>query len=141
MIEKLKALTPDSPITLQGIKKDILAVTNQLPATYIVTKVSYDKCVVVMIEGESSFTQQLYKDIESIPPFGSKDFEFSSVEYVRSLISKYNKDNGRAFKVSHREGVTTICEPFDQIESIDAGREEEFRIEFDRLLNSKLMGI
>ena len=57
MIEQLKALTPDNPITLKWIKYDILAVTNQLPANYVVTKVSYDKCMVVMIEGESSFTQ------------------------------------------------------------------------------------
>ena len=139
MIEKIKELQPNESVVIEGKKKEIKELTNELPANYLVTKISYDKCVVVMVEDAESFTQQLYNNLESIKPFEKKEFEFDSIEYARTLVSTYNKKNDRSFKVTTRGGVTRIYEPFEDIKEIDPMYESDWLEAFRVQLNNKML--
>ena len=139
MIEKIKNLELNQSIVIEGTKQEIKKVTKGLPANYLVNKISYNKCVIVMVEDAITFTQQLYNKLDLIKPFEKKEFEFDSIEYARTLVSAYNKKNNRSFKVTAKGGVTRIYEPFEDIKDIDPMNENDWLEAFRIQLNNKML--
>lgn len=139
MIEQIKSLQLNKSVVIEGTKKDVKNTTDKLPGNYLVSKVSYNQCVVVLVESAKSFTQQLYKYIESIKPFEKKTFTFESIEYARTLVSEYNKKNNRLFKVSHKSGVTTIYEDIMMLKEIDMTEMDKWKDAFNNWLSDRLV--
>lgn len=99
-----------------------------------VIKESNNTCIVICIdESEISLRKQITNAIESLGVFDSARIN-GDVQYIRSIVSRYNAKHGRAVKVNKIHGVATLSENVMARRQITPDEFEQIRMDFENKL-------
>jgi len=99
-----------------------------------VIKESTTTCIVICIdENEISLRKQIIDSIEGLGVFDSARID-GDIQYIRSVVSRYNNKHGRAIKVNKINGVATLSENIMARKKITPDEFEQIRIDFDAKL-------
>ena len=81
-------------------------------------------------ENEISLRKQIINAINGLGVFDSARID-GDVQYIRSIVSRYNAEHGRAVKVNKIMGVATLSENVMNRKKITPDEFEEIRIDFE----------
>lgn len=113
---------------------EMRSITRNCRGRFRVIKESNQSCIVIRIdELEISLRQQIFNAIESLGVFDSKRID-GDIQYIRSIVSRYNNKHGRAIKVNKIHGVATLSENVMARKHITPDEFDQIRIDFENKL-------
>ena len=136
--EQLENLQLNMPTVIKKGKPTLERICKTLEGNYVIAKLKHNECVVTLVEGIMSVKDEVFELLDFSGPFERVEYAGTSVEYLRGIVTNYNKKNKRAFKVTARNGVIEMYEPFEEIIKIDPMQADTWRKAFERELNKKL---
>jgi hypothetical protein len=129
-------------IIIQAPADEVRPITRTCHGRFRVIKQSSNSCVVIRIdENDISLRKEITDAIESLGVFDSARIH-GEIQYIRSVVSRYNNENDRAIKVNKINGVATLSENVMARKKITADEFEQIEIDFNtklELLRTRIM--
>ncbi len=137
--QQLEELQPGKPVVIKERKSTIDRVVESISGNYVIQRLRAKQCVVTLVEGFQTAREELHEMLDFSNPFDVINYDSASVDYIRVLVNEYNVKNNRAFKVSIKDNVITITEPFGSIKQIPSLQADAWRSAFEKELVKKLV--
>jgi len=113
---------------------EVRPITRNCRGRFRVIKESNATCIVIRIdENDISLRKEVMTAIETLGVFDSARID-GDIQYIRSIVSRYNKEHGRAIKVNKIHGMATLSENVMARKEITADEFEQIRIDFENKL-------
>lgn len=126
----------DSPVDV--VRANIQSITGR----FRVIRESSTSCVVFRIgEFEKSLRQLTLEVIRDLGVFDVARID-GDIQYIRSIVSRYNNEHDRAMKINKINGVATLSENFMARPKITQKEYDEIVVDFDQkleLLRSRII--
>ena len=130
-IEQLKI---NQSIKLNASSDEVRPITRNCRGRFRVIKESLKTCIVIRIdENDISLRKQTIDAIESMGVFDAKRID-GDIQYIRSIVSRYNHENGREVKVNKINGVATLSENVMARKKITTDEFNEIKEDFEQKL-------
>lgn len=132
--EEIEQLPIGKSRKYQMAADEMRPITRNCRGRFRVIKESNNTCIVIRIdENDVSLRQQIINAIESLGVFDSARIE-GEIQYIRSIVSRYNNEHGRAIKVNKIHGVATLSENVMARKKITPDEFDQIRIDFENKL-------
>jgi len=121
-------------IVLDNAADEVRPITRTCRGRFRVIKSSSHSCVVIRIdENDISLRKTITDAMESLGVFDSARIN-GEIQYIRSVVSRYNNEHDRAFKVNKINGVATLSENIMARKKITPDEFDQIEMDFNKKL-------
>ena len=134
MKNQIENLEIGASVRLELPVDDVRNMARMITGRFRFIRESNDSCLVIRIEeNEKSLRKTVIDAIESMVVFDVQRIH-GDIQYIRSIVSRYNNEHGRAVKVNKIQGVATLTENVMARMEISAAEFEQIEIDFNQKL-------